>query len=398
MHETWRWFGPSDSISLQKIAQAGATGIVSSLHQVPTGALWQPNALEAQRQIIEAAGLEWSVIESIPVHNDIKTRTGNFEHYLENYKQSVINAGNAGIKTICYNFMPVVDWTRTNLSYSLPNASQALRFEMTDFAAYDVYLLKREAAEQDYSSDVLARAKQRFDAMSDTEKDLLEKNIIAGLPGGEGSYTRDTIRKAIQQFIDLGTEKFREHLFLFLKAIIPAAESVGVKMCIHPDDPPFSLFGLPRIVSTAEDARKLLNAVPSPSNGLTLCAGSYGARGDNNLTAMANEFGNRIYFVHLRNVKREQDGSFYEADHLDGDNDMVGLINALLCEERRRISAGETECSIPMRPDHGHLMADELNAVGVKPGYSYTGRLKGLAELRGVIHTLEVLHKHQHAL
>lgn len=397
MQETWRWFGPNDSISLQKIAQAGATGIVSSLHHVPTGALWQLEEIEAQKKIIEDAGLEWSVIESIPVHNDIKTRTGNFQEYIENYKQSVINAGKAGVKTICYNFMPVVDWTRTNLSYRLPNASQALRFEMTDFAAYDVYLLQRENAAADYSEEVLNRAKARFDTMDETEKDLLEKNIIAGLPGGEGSYTRDTIREAIQQFIDLGTEGFRNHMFEFLREIIPAAESVGVKMCIHPDDPPFSLFGLPRVVSTADDARKLLNAVPSPSNGLTLCAGSYGARGDNDLVGMAKEFGDRIYFVHLRNVKREPDGSFYEADHLDGDNDMVGLVNALLCEERRRHAAGETNCAIPMRPDHGHLMADELNLPDVKPGYSYTGRMKGLAELRGVIHALEVLQR-QHAL
>lgn len=397
MQETWRWFGPNDSISLQKIAQAGATGIVSSLHHVPTGALWQLEEIEAQKKIIEDAGLEWSVIESIPVHNDIKTRTGNFQEYIENYKQSVINAGKAGVNTICYNFMPVVDWTRTNLSYRLPNASQALRFEMTDFAAYDVYLLQRENAAADYSEEVLNRAKARFNAMDETEKDLLEKNIIAGLPGGEGSYTRDTIREAIQQFIDLGTEGFRNHMFEFLREIIPAAESVGVKMCIHPDDPPFSLFGLPRVVSTADDARKLLNAVPSPSNGLTLCAGSYGARGDNDLVGMAKEFGDRIYFVHLRNVKREPDGSFYEADHLDGDNDMVGLVNALLCEERRRHAAGETNCAIPMRPDHGHLMADELNLPDVKPGYSYTGRMKGLAELRGVIHALEVLQR-QHAL
>lgn len=397
MQETWRWFGPNDSISLQKIAQAGATGIVSSLHHVPTGALWHLEEIEAQKKIIEDAGLEWSVIESIPVHNDIKTRTGNFQEYIENYKQSVINAGKAGVKTICYNFMPVVDWTRTNLSYRLPNASQALRFEMTDFAAYDVYLLQRENAAADYSEEVLNRAKARFDAMDETERDLLEKNIIAGLPGGEGSYTRDTIREAIQQFIDLGTEGFRNHMFEFLREIIPAAESVGVKMCIHPDDPPFSLFGLPRVVSTADDARKLLNAVPSPSNGLTLCAGSYGARGDNDLVGMAKEFGDRIYFVHLRNVKREPDGSFYEADHLDGDNDMVGLVNALLCEERRRHAAGETNCAIPMRPDHGHLMADELNLPDVKPGYSYTGRMKGLAELRGVIHALEVLQR-QNAL
>lgn len=391
MQETWRWFGPKDSISLEKIIQAGATGIVSSLHELTTGEAWPLDAIQARKKIIEDAGLEWTVIESIPMHNDIKTRTGNFQRYIENYKQSIFNAGTAGVKVICYNFMPVVDWTRTNLMYRLPNTSHALRFEMTDFAAYDVYLLQREGAEQDYSPVVMARAKERFDTMSDEEKQLLEKNIIAGLPGGEGSYTRDTIRAAIQQFIELGTEGMRENLFQFLREIIPVAESVGVKMCIHPDDPPFSLFGLPRVVSTADDARKILQAVPSESNGLTLCAGSYGARGDNDLVAMANEFGPRIYFVHLRNVTREEDGSFFEAEHLNGDNDMVGLVNALLCEERRRHNAGEAGTCIPMRPDHGHLMGDEIGNPDVKPGYSYAGRMKGLAELRGVIHTLETL-------
>ncbi len=391
MKETWRWFGPNDTISLEKIIQAGATGIVTSLHEIATGDAWPLAEIQARKQIIEVAGLEWSVIESIPMHNDIKTRTGNFQHYIDNYKASIRNAGEAGIKVICYNFMPVVDWTRTNLMYRLPNASHALRFEMTDFAAYDVYLLQREGAEKNYSADVMARAKERFNAMSPAEKELLEKNIIAGLPGGQGSYTRETIKLAIQQFIDLGTEGMRENLFAFLREILPVAESVGVKMCIHPDDPPFSLFGLPRVVSTANDARAILEAVPSKANGLTLCAGSYGARGDNDLIAMANEFGPRIYFTHLRNVKREADGSFFEAEHLDGDNDMVGLINALLCEEKRRSNAGELNACIPMRPDHGHLMGDETGQTDVKPGYSYTGRLKGLAELRGVMHALETL-------
>lgn len=391
MQETWRWFGPNDSISLEKIIQAGATGIVSSLHEIATGDEWPLEAIQARKKIIEDAGLEWSVIESIPMHNDIKTRTGNFQQYIDNYKKSIYNAGEAGVNVVCYNFMPVVDWTRTNLMYRLANASHALRFEMTDFAAYDVYLLQRSGAEQDYSEQVMARAKERFSAMNHEEKILLEKNIIAGLPGGEGSYTRDTIRAAIQKFIELGTEGMRENLFSFLREIIPIAESVGVKMCIHPDDPPFSLFGLPRVVSTADDARKILNAVPSEANGLTLCAGSYGARGDNDLVAMTNEFGPRIYFVHLRNVTREEDGSFFEAEHLNGDNDMVGLVNALLCEERRRRRSGDANSCIPMRPDHGHLMGDETGNPNVKPGYSYAGRMKGLAELRGVIHTLETL-------
>lgn len=388
MKETWRWFGPNDTISLQSIAQAGATGIVTSLHQIPTGAIWPLEEVLKRKQMIESHKLEWAVIESIPLHNDIKTRSGNYLHYLENYKASLRNVAAAGVFDVCYNFMPVVDWTRTNLSYTLPNKSQALRFEMSDFAAYDVYILQRSGAKKDYLPEVLRRAKSRLDAMSDEEKALLEKNIIAGLPGGEGSYDRESIRVAINQFIQLGNDGMRANLFAFLREVIPVAEEVGVRMAIHPDDPPFSLFGLPRVVSTAEDARALLNAIPSPSNGLTLCAGSYGARCDNDLVAMAREFGNRIYFVHLRNIKREEDGSFYESDHLDGDNDIVGLIEALLDEEDRRKLQGLHLPPIAMRPDHGHLMGDEISKPGINPGYSYTGRLKGLAELRGVIHAL----------
>jgi mannonate dehydratase len=290
--------------------------------------------------------------------------------------------------------MPVVDWTRTNLDYALPNASRALRFEMTDFAAYDVYILQRENAATDYDPELLARAKVRLDAMTDEQRELLEQNIIAGLPGGEGSYDRESIRVAIAQFIELGTEGMRERLVAFLREVIPVAEESGVRMCIHPDDPPFSLFGLPRVVSTAADARTLMNAVPSIHNGLTLCAGSFGARADNDLAAMVREFGSQIHFVHLRNIRREQDGSFYESEHLDGDNDMVELIGALLDEEQRRTEAGRAD-QIPMRPDHGHTMGDEIGKSGVNPGYSFAGRLKGLAELRGVIHTLEQLRRRQ---
>ena len=391
MLETWRWFGPNDSISLEKIVQAGASGIVSSLHEIDTGEVWPLAAIRDRQQIIEAAGLKWSVIESIPVHNDIKTRSGNYKRYIANYQQSILNAAEAVVKVICYNFMPVVDWTRTNLMYRLPNASHALRFEMVDFAAYDVFLLQRENASADYSPVILQKASTRFAQMSEAEKILLERNIIAGLPGGDGSYTRESILTAIHQFTSLGTEGFRENLFAFLRDVIPVAEDAGVKMCIHPDDPPFSLFGLPRVVSTASDARALLSAVDTPANGLTLCAGSYGARGDNDLTAMAKEFGPRIYFVHLRNITREADGSFYEAEHLDGDNDMVSLVQALLDEEDRRLCTGDMFQHIPMRPDHGHLMGDEVNQPDVKPGYSYAGRLKGLSELRGVIHTLKAL-------
>ena len=387
MQETWRWFGPGDTITLRQIRQAGATGIVTSLHEIPTGEVWPLSLIQSRKAEIEAAGMNWSVVESVPLHNDIKTRTGDYLRYIANYQETLRNLGAAGIDTVCYNFMPVVDWTRTNLSYQLPNASQALRFEMTDFIAYDVFMLERENAEQDYNQEQLDVAKARFEALSPAERELLEKNIIAGLPGGEGSYDREGIRKAIAQFIALGTEGYRQHLFAFLQAVIPVAEEACVKMCIHPDDPPFSLFGLPRVVSTADDARAILEAVESPANGLTLCAGSFGARADNDLVDMVRAFGPSIFFVHLRNVKREPDGSFYESDHLDGDNDMIGLINALLDEETNRGSRN----SIPMRPDHGHLMDEEMNKPGVRPGYSYAGRMKSLAELRGVIHVLERL-------
>ncbi len=387
MLETWRWFGPDDVITLEQIAQAGATGIVSALDHIPTGEVWPLADIMDRKRLIEQAGLAWSVVESVPLHNDIKLRTGDFERMLDNYRQTLTHLGQAGVRTVCYNFMPVVDWTRTNLSYELPNRSHALRFEMADFAVYDLYVLEREGAEQDYDGAIAARAKQRFGEMSEAELAGLEKNIIAGLPGGEGSYDREGIRRAIAQFTALGTERYRENLYAFLRDIIPAAESAGVVMAIHPDDPPFSLFGLPRVVSTADDARGLLEAVPSASNGLTMCAGSYGARCDNDLCGMVREFHDRVYFVHLRNVRREEDGSFYEAEHLDGDNDMVGLVTALLDEEERR---GESMFGqIPMRPDHGHTMGPEQNQAGLRPGYSYAGRMRGLAELRGVIHAVK---------
>ena len=395
MQETWRWFGPEDSVSLDNIVQAGASGVVTSLHHIATGECWPAADIEIRKNEIETHGLEWSVVESIPVHNDIKTRSRDYRRHIENYKQSLGNVGAAGIEVVCYNFMPVVDWTRTNLMYRLPNASHALRFEMADFAAYDVYILQREQAEASYPPELLARAKARFEQMDESERELLEKNIIAGLPGGEGSYKRNEIRAAIAEFIELGTEGLRSNLFKFLEEVIPVAQEAGVRMCIHPDDPPFTLFGLPRVVSTAEDARSLLDAVPSRNNGLTLCAGSFGARGDNDLVAMVREFGERIHFVHLRNVKREPDGSFYESEHLEGDNDMIGLISALLDEEQCRKAKGIGEM-IPMRPDHGHLLGDEINQEGVNPGYSYGGRLKGLAELRGVTRTLEALRKKGH--
>jgi mannonate dehydratase len=392
MQQTWRWFGPDDPVNLTNIVQAGASGVVTSLHHIPTGEAWPLADICERKMMIEDHGLEWSVVESIPVHNDLKTRSGDYRRLLDNYKASVHNVGTAGVPVVCYNFMPVVDWTRTNLDYELPNASRGLRFEMTDFAAYDVYILQRENAAQDYDSALLSRARARLDTMSDREKSLLEENIIAGLPGGEGSYDREGVRAAIAQFIELGNDGLRANLFAFLEEVIPVAEESGVLMCIHPDDPPFSLFGLPRVVSTAEDARALMAAAPSIHNGLTLCAGSFGARADNDLVGMVREFGPHVHFVHLRNIRREADGSFFESEHLDGDNDMVGLISALLDEEQRRDEQGRND-RIPMRPDHGHAIGDEIGKDGVNPGYSFAGRLKGLAELRGVIHALEQLRR-----
>lgn len=389
MKATWRWFGPNDPISLAHIKQAGATGIVTALHEVPAGEVWSLEAINERKAIIEAAGLEWSVIESIPMHNDIKSRTGNFEALIDNYKTSIKNAAACGIKTICYNFMPVVDWTRTDLEWELPNGARALRFEMTDFIAYDVFIMQRDNARKDYTDAQLTIAEARFNAMSDAEKVLLEKNIIAGLPGGEGSYTRESIKAAIAQYVALGVEGLRSNLYQFLQAIIPVAESVGARMCIHPDDPPFSLFGLPRVVSTAEDVRGLLAAAPSPANGITFCVGSYGVRLDNDVPAMAREFADKIFFAHLRNVKTEADGSFFEDDHLAGNVNMYEVIRALLDEQKRRADQGHEQLQIPFRPDHGHLMGDEIGRAKVNPGYSYIGRLKGLGELRGVIFAAE---------
>lgn len=387
MQETWRWFGPTDSVTLKQIVQAGATGIVTALHHIPVGEEWPVAEIKKRKNEIESYGLHWSVIESIPLHNDIKLRQGNYKQLIKNYQRSLLNVGATGIGAVCYNFMPVVDWTRTNLSYSMPSSTKALRFEMTDFVAYDLFMLERPNAQNDYERNIVERAKSRYEKMSEAERDLLEQNIIAGLPGGEGSYNRNTIRETIHAFSALGTDNYRENLFAFLREVVPFAEEANVKLCIHPDDPPFSLFGLPRVVSTACDARAILAAAPSANNGLTMCAGSFGARADNDLVQMVNEFAAHIFFVHLRNVKRESDGSFYESEHLNGDNDMIGLISALLNEERNRAQQGDNT-PIPMRPDHGHLMDAEEGKQGVNPGYSYAGRMKALAELRGVIYAL----------
>ena len=391
MKETWRWFGPEDSVSLEQIVQAGATGVVTALDHIATGDVWPRAEIVKRKVLLEEHGLKWSVVESVPVHQNIKLRKGDFARLIDNYRETVRNLGAEGINRVCYNFMPVVDWTRTNLDFELDNASSALRFEMTDFVAYDVFILQREGAQNDYSEDLLVRAKGRHELMSNQQQLDLETNIIAGLPGGEGSWDREGIRAAIKEFTELGTDGLRANLIQFLCDVIPSAEKAGVLLAIHPDDPPFSLFGLPRVVSTADDARYLTTEVNSAHNGLTMCAGSYGARSDNDLVAMVKEFGSRIQFVHLRNIKRERDGSFYESEHLNGDNDIVGLVGALLSEERLRASSHLPFTEIPMRPDHGHAMGDEKNDPNVRPGYSFAGRMKGLAELRGVIHAIASL-------
>ncbi len=389
MEQCWRWFGPGDPISLEKIAQAGATGVVTALHEIPTGDVWPVADIQERNAEIENAGLRWSVVESLPVHADIQKGNTERNTRIEAYKQTIHNLAEVGVRVICYNFMPIVDWTRTDLGFRLQNGAEALRFDAAQFAAYDIHILKRLGAEFDYDEDILGRAKGYFSSLSESECDALEKSIIAGLPGGEGSYDREGIRKEIEFFSALGEAGLRRNLEYFLAEVVPVAMEHRVVLAIHPDDPPFSLFGLPRIVSTAADVRRLFSAQDSPANGLTLCAGSFGARGDNNLTQMAEEFGERIHFVHLRNVTREPDGSFYESDHLDGDNDLIGLVSTLLAQESLRRKSDGSAPDIPMRPDHGHTLGDELEQKDVNPGYSYVGRLKGLAELRGVIRTLE---------
>ena len=391
MEQTWRWFGPRDPVPLAHIRQAGATGIVSALHHLPNGAVWPIAEIEKRKGEIQAAGLTWSVVESVPVSEDIKTRSGDWRAHLQAYGQTIRNLAAYDIRTVCFNFMPVIDWTRTDLAYRLPDGSLSLRFDATEFAAFDLFILRRPGAEAEYTPERIAQAEAAFEAMDQEAQDRLTKTIIAGLPGAEESYTLDMLRAALGRYRGMSKDELRSQLGEFLDAVVPAAEESGARLGIHPDDPPRSLLGLPRIVSTADDARWILGRADSPANGLTLCTGCYGARPDNNLVAMAREFAARIHFLHLRSTRREADPeTFYEAAHLDGDVDMVGVIREVVLEERRRTNSGRADAAIPMRPDHGHQMLDDIGKR-VNPGYSAIGRLKGLAELRGVARAVEKL-------
>lgn len=389
MEQTWRWFGPNDPISLTKIRQAGATGVVTALHQVPVGEVWRPEAIQERRALIEAAGLRWSVVESLPVHNDVRLRLQGHERWVANYMASLENLAAADVRTICYNFMPVIDWTRTQLDWRAPDGSLSLRFDASQWIAFDMFILERQGAASDYTPEELARAEALFRAMTESERAELTRTVAAGLPGAnEAGHSLEGLKRALAIWHGVSPAQLRDSLIAFLETVTPLAERLGMRLCLHPDDPPRSLLGLPRIASSEADFEALFARVPSPANGLTLCVGSLGASRENDPLALARRFAARVHFAHLRSVNNEQDGSFVEADHLDGDVDLVALIQILIQEERRREAAGAPRSRIAMRPDHGRTLEGDIAQL---PGYSWLGRLKGLAELRGVMRAVERL-------
>lgn len=390
MEQCWRWFGPDDVVTLAMARQAGATAIVNSLHQIPYGVVWSVEEIEKRQAIIradESLGLDWRVVESLPIHESVKIGEGDLETVFENYRQSMRNLAACGLKVICYNFMPVLDWTRTQLAEPLPGGGTALRFNLHEYVALDHFMLKRKGADEGHAAAVMDKARAWFEGSSEADRARLLASVMAGLPGAFDRYDLPGLARILERYAGMTHERLRENLKRFLEAIIPTAEEVGIRMCIHPDDPPRPLFGLPRICSDEEDIAWILGAVDSPANGLTLCSGSLGANPKNDVPAIARRFADRIWFAHLRNVAKDPDGSFMEAEHLGGDTDMVALVDALMAEEKRRREAGLPHWQIPMRPDHGHALLDDLGK-GSFPGYPAVGRLRGLAELRGVMTTL----------
>lgn len=383
LEQTFRWFGPTDPVTLQAISQTGATGIVSALHHIPCGDVWSVEEIETRKNIIEQAGFRWSVVESVNIHESIKMGTPERDAYIQKYKQTLQNLAACGIDTVCYNFMPVLDWTRTHLDHRLSNNASALRYHAPALAAFDLYILQREGAFNDFSAEQQLAAKAYLDTLNNDEKQLLANTILAGLPGTDEVFTTDEFKIYLQKYAPVTQQVLKANLAYFLQNIIPTAESAGIKMCIHPDDPPFPVLGLPRVVCTEQDLADVVNACPSPSNGLTLCTGSLGANTVNDIPGIIERLGKHIHFLHLRNVCREPDGSFYEDEHLAGTTDMYAVMKAVILEQQKREQAGRADIAIPMRPDHGHKILDDYN-YNTYPGYSVIGRLKGLAELRGL--------------